>query len=80
MNGTTDTQPAARGVQPPEKVVIRVARRGTVEVFEHAFDRPLDALVDLYEGEVGTVLTVHGTTPPRRLHKALIEAWEAGVR
>ena len=80
MNCTADTQRTATGVQPPEKVVIRVVRNGSVEVFKRDLDRPLDALVDYYEGHVGTVLTVHGTTPPRRLHKALVEAWDLGVQ
>ena len=63
-----------------EKVIIRVAQRGTVAVFEHTLDRPLVALVDYFEGDVGTVLSIEGTTPPRRLYKAMVEAWEAGVR
>ena len=85
MNGTTDTPRPATGVQPPEKVVIRVVRNGRVEVFDNHqlsgdVDVALRTVVDYFEANVGTVLSVHGTSPPRRLFKSAVEAWEAGVR
>ena len=64
------------------QVSVRVFVRGTIQSFARQLTGDIDLavreLVDYYEGQVGTVLTVYASD--KRLYKGVAEAWELGVR
>jgi hypothetical protein len=63
-------------------IEVRVARSGSqiqIETFRHTVpdetSKSLIDAVDYFEGQVGTVLTIH-TLSGRRLYKSMVEAWD----
>jgi hypothetical protein len=59
---------------------VRVVLHGNIEVFKHQIaanptQADLEAVVDLYEGQVGVVLSIDGPND-ERFFKAVVEAWE----